>query len=128
MLQKSRSFESAIPAASTRINPFYLNLSNIMQDEQFRTINSTYFNKWSDIEVFILYVKLYEVLELVVSVQSKDNIINIIHILMSHTESRRKLISLFQQFKNDEDSFTDIVKQYIQTHKSVLPPDALSPL
>lgn len=123
MLQRSKSFDSVI-----RHNPFYLNLSNLMQDEQFRNINNMYFNKWSDIEVFILYVKLYDIIELLVSGQSKDNIINIIHILMSHTESRRKLISIFQQFKNDEDSFTDIVKQYIQTQSSFLPPDALSPL
>lgn len=118
-----QSFDSAI-----HHNPFYLNLSNIMQDEQFRKINSMYFNKWSDIEVFILYIKLYDIIEVLVSGQSKDNIINIIHILMSHRESRRKLISLFQEFKNDQESFTDIVKQYIKTQSSFLPPDALSPL
>lgn len=112
-----------LTTTTAHTNPFYSHLSSLMQDKTFREINSTYLSRWSDIEVFILYIKLYDVIERVVPREdtSKVNIINIIHVLMSHTESRRKLISLFQQFKNDEESFTDILKQYITQSSLLLP-------
>lgn len=123
MLQKSYS-DSFLSTSSSKIiesNPFYADLSRLMQDERFREINQLYFNRWSDIEVFVLYIKLYNVIEMIIPKDSsKDNIISIIHMLMSHTESRRKLISLFQQFKNDEASFSEIVTQYVQTQSRYL--------
>lgn len=123
MLQKSYS-DSFLSTSSSKIiesNPFYADLSRLMQDERFREINQLYFNRWSDIEVFVLYIKLYNVIEMIIPKDSsKDNIIGIIHVLMSHTESRRKLISLFQQFKNDEASFSEIVTQYVQTQSRYL--------
>lgn len=125
MIQKSRSESSFLSENKNdniiSQNPFYLHLSTLMEDETFKNINELYFNRWSDIEVFILYVKLYNIIDIMITENhSKEFVINVIHVLMSHTESRRKLIHLFQEFKNDDASFSDIVKQYIETQSHYL--------
>jgi hypothetical protein len=142
MLQKSQSSDSFLQTKKPvyeegktdntssqlrRLNPFYNDLSELMRDDRFRQVNRLYFNRWSDIEVFVLYVKLYDVIEMIMTDRHRDEVIDVIHMLMSHTESRRKLISLFQQFKEDDASFKDVVKHYVETQSNFLLPTGPNP-
>lgn len=114
MLQKSQSFDSGYRRHAIITNPFYTDLSNIMNDGCFLEINRKYLKTWSDIEVFILYMKLYEVIKTMTIAQSRSDILSVIHVLMSHTESRKQLIGLFERFKSEEESFEEVLKQFMQ--------------
>jgi hypothetical protein len=85
-----------------------------MNDTTFQKINKNYFQRWSDIEVFIIYVKLYDAIQRISPNLTRDKIISMIHILMTHCDSRRTLINVFENFKKDEESFLGILTKFIQ--------------
>lgn len=115
MLSRSKSADSMCNTRLVMENPFYSDLSSIMNDPTFQKINKNYFQRWSDIEVFFMYIKLYEAIETITPRLNKQDILSMIHVLMTHCDSRRKLVNIFQNFKQDEDSFLKILKQHIQT-------------
>lgn len=114
MLSRSKSLDSMCKQNIIIENPFYSDLSSLMNDKTFQKINKNYFQRWSDIEVFIIYVKLYEAIQRISSNLTRDKIISMIHILMTHCDSRRTLINVFENFKKDEESFLGILTKFIQ--------------
>lgn len=114
MLSRSKSLDSMCKQNIIIENPFYSDLSSLMNDTTFQKINKNYFQRWSDIEVFIIYVKLYDAIQRISPNLTRDKIISMIHILMTHCDSRRTLINVFENFKKDEESFLGILTKFIQ--------------
>ena len=61
MLQRSFSFDSYLNKISH--NTFYQDVKKLMENDHFREINKKYLSQWNDVEIFMLYVKLYEIVE-----------------------------------------------------------------
>lgn len=121
MLSRSKSLDSIYKPNLILDNPFYSDLSSLMNDTNFQKINQNYFQRWTDIEVFIIYVKLYEAIQRIFPNLKRDKILSMIHVLMTHSDTRRTLIEVFENFKKDEESFLGILTKFIKKESIRIP-------
>lgn len=88
-------------------NDFFNKLDIIMTDINFRSFYNTYFKDYTDIKVVILYMKLYETIQIEyeerngVSIE-KELLAYMIKELMNNNESRKYIYEAFYNFTDNK--------------------------
>ena len=87
-------------------NDFFNDLDNIMIDNNFRSFYNTYFKDFTDIKVVILYMKLYETIQIECKEHNgveieKELLAYMIKELMSDNESRKNIYKAFYNFTDN---------------------------
>ena len=94
-------------------NKFFNELNSLMINNEFRSFYNEYFNDFTDVKVLILYMKLYETLE--VEYKKRNNrdidrrlLIFIIKEVMNEKTTRKKIFESFDNYiKNNDKNFLD---------------------
>ena len=84
-------------------NVFFNDLDNIMKDKNFKYFYNTYFNDFTDIKVIIMYMKLYETIQIEYKEKNncdieKELLAYIIKELMNNENSRKKIFGSYHNF------------------------------
>ena len=90
-------------------NTYFKDLHDIMQNEKFRKFYDKYYKNWGEIEVMMMYMKLYESIEKEYFQQfnekiSKEKVLYIVKQIIKNKDSRKYTVKQLQQFKNFEKS------------------------
>lgn len=99
MLHRSLSLDSYMNHIYE--NTFYNDLMRLMNDPIFIDINQKYMKQWSDVEVMILYIKLYDIIRINNPHLDMTEIIIIIDYFMNNSTIRKQIIYLFTEYKKD---------------------------
>jgi hypothetical protein len=88
-------------------NDFFNNLDIIMSDNNFRSFYNTYFKDFIEIKVVILYMKLYETIQIEYEENNgipieKELLAYMIKELMSNSESRKYIYEAFYNFTDNK--------------------------
>jgi len=85
-------------------NNFFKDLHDLMKNPQFKQFYDKYFTNWMDIEVMVMYMKLYDTLQL--SYEKKYNkkldestLLYVIREVIRNNESRKYVLDNFELFK-----------------------------
>lgn len=90
-------------------NNFFNGLETIMQNVEFRTFYDKYFKDYSDIKTVVLYMKLYETIEIEykkingIDIE-KEFLAYMMKELMCDNTMRKNIIKLFNDFTNNNNS------------------------
>ena len=92
-----------VPKKILSENEFFNDLDNIMTDDKFRTFYNKYFKNFNDIKTVLLYMKLYETIQLEYKEQNNCDIDNellayMISELMNNSDTRKMIINSFNNF------------------------------
>lgn len=88
-------------------NDFFNNLDNIMSDVNFRSFYNTYFKDFTDIKVVLLYMKLYETIQIEYKERNgvdieREFLAYMIKELMSDNDSRKNIYDAFYNFTDNK--------------------------
>lgn len=91
-------------------NPFFRDLTGLMNNVEFHDFYNKYFHDWSDIQTMIFYMKLYKAIEYGYQTQYQSNIepelmTFVLHKIMTTTSMRKRAMEMFNSFK--ESSLSD---------------------
>jgi hypothetical protein len=97
-------------------NNFFKDLDNIMANNEFRNFYDKYFNNFTDTKIILLYMKLYETLQLEYKEKNgyeieKELLAYIMKELMSDNISRKNIIEAFNDYT--ENKYKDKNKKYL---------------
>ena len=111
-------------------NPFFNDMNELMQNKVFKTFYDKYFKDSSDIKTVLLYLKLYETLQIEYKDRNNKDIdeevlIYAIKELMTTKISRQNIIQAFDIYFN-QNTITHTLKNS-QSHKYKYLLDILSP-
>lgn len=120
MLQRTHSYNSYLNHVAK--NKCYSDLEILMESTFFQYINKTYLQQWSDIEVFILYIKLYNTIDEFMKPNNKKEIILWIDYLMNNSDIRKNLINIFRIFQTDGKTFENVLKKQIKEYSIIHKP------
>jgi hypothetical protein len=92
-----------VPKKILSENEFFNDLDNIMTDDKFRTFYNKYFKNFNDIKTVLLYMKLYETIQIEYREQNNCDIDNellayMISELMNNSDTRKMIINSFNNF------------------------------
>jgi hypothetical protein len=92
-----------VPKKILSENEFFNDLDNIMTDDKFRTFYNKYFKNFNDIKTVLLYMKLYETIQIEYKEQNNCDIDNellayMISELMNNSDTRKMIINSFNNF------------------------------
>ena len=90
-------------------NIFFNDLDNIMKDSNFKQFYDTYFNDFTDIKVIIMYMKLYETIQIEYKKKNnceieKELLAYIIRELMNNHISRKKIFDSYYNFMDNKNN------------------------
>ena len=94
-------------------NKFFNQLNSLMMDDNFRNFYNEYFKDFTDVKVAILYMKLYETLEVEYKKRNNSDIdrrflMFIIKEVMAEKTTRKKILESFENYtKNNDNQFLD---------------------
>jgi hypothetical protein len=114
MLQKTFSYDSYLNKISD--NTFYQEIEILMNNHHFRHINKTYLSQWNDIEIFMLYIKLYEIIEDYFKPNNSKEIIMMIDYLMQNSITRKQLIEIFRNYQNNCIDIHQLLKKILKNN------------
>jgi hypothetical protein len=107
-------------------NKFFNGLDTVMQNEEFRSFYNKYFKDSSDIKTAIMYMKLYETIEVEYHQRNGCNIQKellafIIRELVNNTTTRKMIIKSFENFNQHKhhNFLLDIFENNIKKIKDV---------
>ena len=85
-------------------NDFFKDLHNLMKNKEFKQFYNKYFNNWFDIELMMMYMKLYDTIENTYYYKFKENIdsdllLFILREVIRNNETRKTIINNFELFK-----------------------------
>jgi hypothetical protein len=88
-------------------NDFFYNLDTIMNDINFRSFYNTYFKDFTDIKVVLLYMKLYETIQIEYKEHNgveieRELLAYMIKELMSDNDSRKNIYEAFYNFTDNK--------------------------
>ena len=91
-------------------NPFFRDLTGLMNNVEFHDFYNKYFQDWSDIQTMIFYMKLYKAIEYGYQTQYQSSIepelmTFVLHKIMTTTSMRKRAMEIFNSFK--ESSLSD---------------------
>ena len=91
-------------------NPFFRDLTGLMNNVEFHDFYNKYFQDWSDIQTMIFYMKLYKAIEYGYQTQYQSNIepelmTFVLHKIMTTTSMLKRAMEIFNSFK--ESSLSD---------------------
>lgn len=91
-------------------NPFFRDLTGLMNNVEFHDFYNKYFHDWSDIQTMIFYMKLYKAIEYGYQTQYQSKIepelmTFVLHKIMTTTYMRKRAMEIFNSFK--ESSLSD---------------------
>ena len=86
-------------------NTYFKDLHDMMQNKQFRTFYDKYYRNWGEIEVMMMYMKLYESIENEYFQQfnekiSKEKVLYIVKEIIKNKGSRKYTLNKFKELKN----------------------------
>jgi hypothetical protein len=92
-----------VPKKILSENEFFNDLDGIMTDDKFRTFYNKYFKNFNDIKTVLLYMKLYETIQIEYREQNNCDIDNellayMISELMNNSDTRKMIINSFNNF------------------------------
>ena len=102
-------------------NNFFKDLDKLMTNNEFRNFYDKYFKDFSDTKIVLLYMKLYETLQLEYKEKNgyeieKELLAYIMKELMSDNISRKNIIEAFNDYTENKKYLLDIFE-----NKSLLP-------
>lgn len=85
-------------------NDFFKDLHNLMKNEEFKTFYNKYFNSWFDIELMMMYMKLYETIETTYKLKFNETIpyeliLFMLREIIRNNETRKTVVDNFELFK-----------------------------
>ena len=85
-------------------NEFFKDLHDLMSNPQFKQFYNKYFTNWMDVEVMIMYMKLYDSIKQSFEVKFKEPISNsmllfILKQVIRNNDSRKIILDNFELFK-----------------------------
>jgi len=88
-------------------NDFFNNLDNVMNDNNFRSFYNTYFKDYTDIKVVLLYMKLYETIQIEYKERNgidieRELLAYMIKELMSNNDTRKAIYESFYNFTDNK--------------------------
>ncbi len=88
-------------------NDFFYGLDDVMNNNNFRSFYNNYFKDFSDIKVVILYMKLYETIQIEYEERNgvpieKELLAYMIKELMNNNESRKYIYEAFYNFTDNK--------------------------
>ena len=88
-------------------NDFFNNLDNVMNDNNFRSFYNTYFKDYTDIKVVLLYMKLYETIQIEYKERNgidieRELLAYMIKELMSNNDTRKAIHESFYNFTDNK--------------------------
>ena len=92
-----------VPKKILSENEFFNDLDSIMTDDKFRIFYNKYFKNFNDIKTVLLYMKLYETIQIEYREQNNCDIDNellayMISELMNNSDTRKMIINSFNNF------------------------------
>lgn len=92
-----------VPKKILSENEFFNDLDSIMTDDKFRVFYNKYFKNFNDIKTVLLYMKLYETIQIEYREQNNCDIDNellayMISELMNNSDTRKMIINSFNNF------------------------------
>ena len=92
-----------VPKKILSENEFFNDLDSIMTDDKFRTFYNKYFKNFNDIKTVLLYMKLYETIQIEYREHNNCDIDNellayMISELMNNSDSRKLIMNSFNNF------------------------------
>ena len=111
-LIKSNNCKDFIKTEGVKIyqeNNFFKDLHNLMSNKQFKQFYDKYFTNWFDIEVMLMYMKLYDTMKTTYEQKYKQPIdqhtlLFMIREVIRNNESRKYVLENFELFKNGKGS------------------------
>jgi len=88
-------------------NDFFNNLDNLMNDNNFRSFYNIYFKDYTDIKVVLLYMKLYETIQIEYKERNgieieRELLAYMIKELMNDNDSRKAIHEAFYNFTDNK--------------------------
>jgi hypothetical protein len=105
-------------------NDFFNNLDNIMSDINFRSFYNTYFKDFTDIKVVLLYMKLYETIQIEYKERNgveieKELLAYMIKELMSENDSRKNIYEAFYNFTDNKQVNNKFILDIFQKNQNI---------
>lgn len=105
-------------------NNFFNDLDNIMIDNNFRSFYNTYFKDFTDIKVVLLYMKLYETIQIEYKDHNgveieKELLAYMIKELMSDNESRKNIYKAFYNFTDNKQANNKFILDIFEKNQNI---------
>jgi hypothetical protein len=105
-------------------NDFFNDLDNIMCDINFRSFYNTYFKDFTDIKVVLLYMKLYETIQIEYKEHNgvdieKELLAYMIKELMSDNESRKNIYKAFYNFTDNKQANNKFILDIFEKNQNI---------
>ena len=105
-------------------NNFFNDLDNIMIDNNFRSFYNTYFKDFTDIKVVLLYMKLYETIQIEYKERNgveieKELLAYMIKELMSDNDSRKNIYKAFYNFTDNKQANNKFILDIFEKNQNI---------
>ena len=105
-------------------NNFFNDLDNIMIDNNFRSFYNTYFKDFTDIKVVLLYMKLYETIQIEYKERNgveieKELLAYMIKELMSDNDSRKNIYKAFYNFTDNKHANNKFILDIFEKNQNI---------
>tara|TARA_B100001094_G_C18176882_1_gene798410 strand:- start:856 stop:1260 length:405 start_codon:yes stop_codon:yes gene_type:complete len=89
-------------------NNFFKDLNDLMSNKQFKKFYDKYFTNWMEVEVMLMYMKLYDTMKTSYEEKYKHpidepSLLFMIREVIRNNESRRWVLDNFELFKNGKE-------------------------
>ena len=96
-------------------NDYFKDLHNMMQNKEFRNFYNKYYKNWGEIEVMMMYMKLYESIENEYYNSfnkkiSREQILYIVKEIIKNKNSRKYTFKQFKEFKSGNNKLIKNIK------------------
>ena len=103
---------------------FFNDLDNIMIDNNFRSFYNTYFKDFTDIKVVLLYMKLYETIQIEYKERNgveieKELLAYMIKELMSDNDSRKNIYKAFYNFTDNKQANNKFILDIFEKNQNI---------
>jgi hypothetical protein len=105
-------------------NNFFYDLDTVMTDNNFRSFYNTYFKDFSDIKVVILYMKLYETIQIEYKERNgvdieRELLAYMIKELMSNNDSRKNIYEAFYNFTDNKHTNNKCILDIFEKNQNI---------